>query len=127
MLLERMRSAGELESHLLSLEMRLLEPSTRSDAAALGDLLTDAFVEFGSSGRVFDKQSIILTLNAEAPAEYTIYNFRSLRLSDDAMLVTYSLSRHAGGESSHSLRSSIWRCIDGAWKMAFHQGTRAAQ
>jgi xylulose-5-phosphate/fructose-6-phosphate phosphoketolase len=42
----------------------------------------------------------------------------------DVALVTYrSVSLYPDGSKFHSLRSSIWKIIDGRWRMAFHQGT----
>ena len=40
----------------------------------------------------------------------------------DVALVTYR-SVSPDGSKFHSLRSSIWKIIDGRWRMAFHQGT----
>ena len=47
---------------LRRLEEQLLQPETRSSADQLGKLLADEFIEFGSSGRVFDKAKIIESL-----------------------------------------------------------------
>ncbi len=46
---------GAEEADLLrELGERLLKAETRDSATELGDLLTDGFLKFGSSGRVFD-------------------------------------------------------------------------
>ena len=50
---------------LRSLEEQLLQPEIRKNSEKLGDLLADEFVEFGSSGRTFDKRSIIDRLPQE--------------------------------------------------------------
>jgi len=128
-----MKSPEALGQHLLSLEERLLEPTTRKDAAMLEALLCDDFVEFGSSGRVFDKRSIVVAVASEVPAHgpalHAISQFKLLALSEDAALVTYRLSWRAASNAVpiESLRSSVWRRARGEWKMAFHQGTRAAE
>ena len=123
-----MTSRGELERHLLSLEQRLLDPATRTDAARLETLLSDDFVEFGSSGRIFDKSSIVLALSSEVATLNSISEFKMLALTEDAAFVTYRLSRRSAPDAvpTDSLRSSMWRNVRGEWKMAFHQGTRAA-
>ncbi|MEH2058780.1 MAG: nuclear transport factor 2 family protein [Nostoc sp.] len=46
-------------------EERLLQPNVRKSAKDIIDLLADEFIEFGSSGRVFDKQQIIKSLQNE--------------------------------------------------------------
>jgi hypothetical protein len=129
-------SRAQIERHLLALEELLLDPATREDPVKLEALLCDDFIEFGSSGRIFDKNSIIVALNAEAPAVYApqlpvllrqISEFKLLALTDDAAFVTYRLSWHAAPNAvaAESLRSSMWRNVRGEWKIAFHQGTRA--
>ncbi|WP_442949931.1 DUF4440 domain-containing protein [Nostoc sp.] len=41
------------------MEERLLQPDVRKSAKDIIDLLADEFIEFVSSGRVFNKQQII--------------------------------------------------------------------
>jgi hypothetical protein len=52
------------------LEERLLRPDVRSSAEQLDKLLADEFIEFGSSGRVFNKEQIIGTLAYEQAEGY---------------------------------------------------------
>jgi hypothetical protein len=47
---------------LRGLEEELLKPEVRRSADRLSHLLADEFVEFGSSGRIFDKRQIIESL-----------------------------------------------------------------
>jgi uncharacterized protein DUF4440 len=61
---ENDRSHTGEQALLCSLEERLLEPSVRSAADELTDWLADEFVEFGSSGRVYDKPPVIDALLA---------------------------------------------------------------
>jgi hypothetical protein len=116
------------QRELRRLEERLLDPAVRRSAPAVADLLADEFIEFGSSGRVFDKPRIIESLQHEEPAERSITNFRATELAPGVMLVTYRVVRFdtPGAEPTSSLRSSIWTLRDGRWKMVFHQGTPAA-
>jgi hypothetical protein len=48
-----------LEAHLIELELRLQVSTTRKDAAALAELLSEDFREFGASGRIWNRASII--------------------------------------------------------------------
>jgi hypothetical protein len=106
-------------SVIRELEERLLRPDVRASAAALGTLLADDFVEFGSSGAVYDKRSMIAALlREESDGEpCTMRNFAARRLAADVILVTYRIVE------SRTVRSSIWRAVDGRWHMVFHQGT----
>ena len=113
-----------LTTHLQSLEELLLSPATRADATQLATLLTDDFQEFGSSGRIYDKPTIISELRDESPRQLSLENFQAFPISADIALVTYISTRISDGETSYALRSSIWVHQDGAWKIRFHQGTR---
>jgi hypothetical protein len=116
---------------LRRLEDQLLQPDTRRSADQLDHLLADEFVEFGSSGRVFDKVTIIEWLNEEPPAlsvQRSISDFSAKWLTPEIALVTYRLVVRRGDveAEAHSLRSSIWKAINGRWQMIFHQGTLAS-
>lgn len=113
---------------LFELETSLHKKQIRNciDASAL---LADDFVEFGSSGKVWDKPSIVASMRMETPAErITVEDFAARELAPDVVLVTYISRRGkkpAGGPPAFSaLRSSIWKRVDGKWQMIFHQGTK---
>lgn len=106
-----------LAKHLLLLEERLLERSAKDFAI----LLADDFMEFGSSGRTWNKQQEIDALADGSRLEATILDFRARRLALDVVLVTYRLVRDK--DKKHSLRSSIWKLNQDKWQMVFHQGT----
>ena len=78
----------------------------------MGSLLADEFVEFGSSGRVFDNQQIIDALRGEV---------RTSLLSPEFVLVRYQLaSSDSDGEAPEcSLGSSVWKLIGKRWQMVF--------
>ncbi|MEH2127664.1 nuclear transport factor 2 family protein [Nostoc sp.] len=115
------------ESLFRELEERLLQPDVRKSAKDIMDLLADEFIEFGSSGRVFNKQQIIESLQNEPIQPMTqrlITEFKMLVLITGVVLVTYRIVRHISDEQPvHSLRSSIWKLNNDRWKMIFHQGT----
>ncbi|BBD68757.1 hypothetical protein NIES4072_39170 [Nostoc commune NIES-4072] len=115
------------ESLFRELEERLLQPDVRKSAKDVMDLLADEFIEFGSSGRVFDKQQIINSLQNERIEPLTqrsITEFKTLVLATGVVLVTYRVVKYISDEQPvHSLRSSIWKLTNARWKMVFHQGT----
>ena len=116
-----------LTAELLALEQRLLQPAVRHDAVALCALLASDFREFGSSGRVYDREAIVAALAAEqndtAPPLH-LADVTGTALAAETVLLTYRCLRPDG---TASLRSSIWVRCDGRWQMLFHQGTRAAE
>ena len=112
----------------LSLEQALHRPEVRASRDAVEALLADGCVEFGSSGRVYDRTSVIDGLAQEKPAAGSrvpeVMDFRAQTLAPDLVLVTYrSVSDGELGAKRAVLRSSIWRFDDGEWRMVFHQGT----
>jgi hypothetical protein len=103
------------------LEEQLLRPEVRMSAAQVSDLLADGFIEFGASGRIYDKKQIIDLLQQEQGrgGQRTVKNFFARELAADVVLATYRIVE------SQTIRSSIWKLTNGRWRMEFHQGTRA--
>jgi hypothetical protein len=120
-----------LASLLWELEQRLLQPDVRGSPDVVGDFLDDEFVEFGSSGRVYDKAEIISALakeqDQEPDGQISARDFRLRMLSDEVALITYRTDRDSRDRRFSSLRSSIWKNQNGRWRMVFHQGTPASQ
>jgi len=112
------------KSHFFDLETALHKRGVRSSPKAVSELLADEFVEFGSSGRVYDKPAIIEALSNETgDPQISVEEFNVRDLAPDVVLVTYK-TKPAGSEAVTALRSSIWKRIGGKWQMVFHQGTR---
>src|SRR5690242_19059628 len=82
-------------------------------------LLHPDFVEFGASGRAWDRSSIsAVTSGIEEPIVGT--DLRPTRLGPDAILLTY----RSDASGRRALRSSIRvRVPDGGWLLRFHQET----
>lgn len=101
--------------------MELLDPESRKDASRMGQLLSDDFIEFGSSGRVYEKGMLVAMIASEEHAKILIRDFSVRELSSNVALVTYRTVGQAGQEAR---RSSVWVTENGKWQMVFHQGTR---
>jgi len=104
------------------LETSLHRRSIRNSPPAVSALLDDDFVEFGKSGRVYDKRlTVELLRDDDSDFMPEVRNFEIRPLSADVMLVTY----RSGRGDMFDLRSSVWRLSGGKWRMTFHQGTAA--
>jgi hypothetical protein len=112
-------SLSSLKEHLCQLEQLLLQPEIRTSPEELSKLLADEFFEFGSSGRVWYKKDMVSTGIGVIKA--TLHNFEVHPLAPDVVLATYCSVNET--RKQHTLRSSIWKRIDGRWQMVFHQGT----
>lgn len=51
-----------------------------------------------------------------------VTDFEIHPISDEVVLATYRIYNEL--TEQHSLRSSLWKLVDGRWKMHFHQGTK---
>jgi hypothetical protein len=59
-----MEADKAVEKHLRHLEERLLQPDMRKAAEEVAELLTEDFIEFGSSGRIFHREQLIGSLQS---------------------------------------------------------------
>lgn len=87
-------------------------------------LLTDDFIEFGSSSRIYTKQKIFETSIQEINTRLPLPDFCTKLLAQSVVLITYrSVLQNSDGSERQALRSSIWVRTDKGWKIVFHQGT----
>src|SRR5690348_11580449 len=119
--------ASNLPAHLRTLEESHLRPEVRASPEALGALLAEDFLEFGSSGRVWDRKVTLEDVPSEEPFRWSIEDFVVRLLAPGVALTSYRLSVGPleGTEVRTTLRSSVWVQRGGRWVMVFHQGTVA--
>jgi hypothetical protein len=119
------QSDTSLESQVRKLEESHLRSDVRSSPESMLALLADDFIEFGSSGRIFDRAAVIASLSGQPGFESRIDDFVVRALSPDVALTTYRLSvwSTSEGKARVTLRSSVWVHRAGRWLMVFHQGT----
>jgi hypothetical protein len=111
----------DLRRRLLDLEERVAAPAARSSREDFEELLVEDFVEFGSNGKILDRDDVIAGYSVQAPRAWSIADFRVTDLSENVALVTYIATQSGSGSS---LRSSVWKRSGKRWRMVFHQGTR---
>lgn len=112
--------------HLIELEKELHKKTVRKDPALLKKYLSNDFLEFGSSGKVYALTDILSRLPAEDGVEVIDANlFKLTPIKEDWVLMNYESKRtDPDGFSIKTLRTSIWRREGSEWKMFFHQGTK---
>lgn len=108
-----------LKEQLYELENRHLQPEVRQSAEALGELLTDDYIEYGKSGRVFTRKQILESLADSPSPGLVLKDFEVTSLAPGAALTRYRIE----SPIQHSLRSTVWKKINDRWQMVFHQGT----
>jgi RimJ/RimL family protein N-acetyltransferase len=103
------------------LELSLLDSSVRKSPEQLNKLIADDFLEFGSSGKIYNKKDCLEP--DEKPRKFEVSDFKVKELSKDVMLATYKTIE----DGAVSLRSSIWKQYGDEWQMIFHQGTKVQE
>ena len=121
--------SSELLHQILALETSLHRPEIRRSRAAAERLLAPEFVEFGRSGRVYDRRSVIKAHIEEDSASNDpvpkVSDVACRLLAEDCVLLTYRSAGRSSECSIETLRSSIWKRVGEGWHMVFHQGTPA--
>lgn len=108
-----------LKEHIKELEERHTGLEVRKSREELDKILADDFFEIGSSGYMFDKKECLET--GVVLTEMSLHNHEIYPLSSDVVLSTYFVVDKT--RNRNTLRSSIWKFIDGRWQLYFHQGT----
>jgi hypothetical protein len=118
----------DLKEQLRALEESHLRHEVRSSPQAMQALLGEEFVEFGSSGRAFDRAATIALVSGQAAFHSCVDEFRVRVLAPEVALTTYRLSVWSDSEDQArvTLRSSVWMHRAGRWVLVFHQGTLAS-
>ncbi|MER2111675.1 MAG: DUF4440 domain-containing protein [Solibacillus isronensis] len=108
-----------LKEHLQHLEESHTGLEVRRSKEKLDAILADDFFEIGSSGYIYDKKECLET--GVVLTEMKLHNYEIYPLAHDIVLATYFLVDTT--RERNTLRSSIWKLIDGHWQLYFHQGT----
>ena len=108
-----------------SLEMILLNPNIRKSLNILSNILSDDFMEFGSSGRIYKKKDVIDALKLESKQEIFMQDFKVKIIKEDLVLASYTAIKIDDEKNieTKSLRSSIWKKTKNGWQIILHQGT----
>ena len=116
----------DVESHICDLETQIITPEIRASKITMSKMLSDDFMEFGSSGQIYNKTKIIEALAKNPNVSSSLTDFSLIHLAENIVLATFRVVKK--GEhptnSIHSLRSSIWRWENERWKLVFHQSTQ---
>lgn len=115
----------DLAAFLYNQEIKLLDREFRKSFDQINSILSEDFIEIGSSGRIYNKRQIIDALSEESPDYiYKLENYRIIRLSFEIVLTNYEILKIRDNDPAiRSVRSSIWKLNEGKWRLYFHQGT----
>ncbi|MEO0939705.1 MAG: nuclear transport factor 2 family protein [Pseudomonadota bacterium] len=110
---------------LVALEEMLWRAETRFDPALMDLTFSPHFVEFGRSGRRYERAEMLFNpeqrvdINATLPLpDYSVE-----LVAPGVALATYTSEVRYGDQIEVGRRSSLWVKYDGRWQLRFHQGT----
>ena len=109
----------QLREKILKLEQTLMYYRKKD----FEDLLAEDFGEFGSSGKIYDKEIQLspVTEHGCDEIQFNIVGFEVIELTDCLVQTRYKTEHKQTGKKS--LRSSLWRLENNQWRLFFHQGT----
>jgi len=115
----------DISALIKALELELLQPEVRKSKDRLNELIADNFLEVGASGKNYNKQDILNELPNQVETKFILQNFNTIEIAPDTILATYEVEKENLGTNNKtfSIRTSIWKNINGMWKIIFHQGT----
>jgi hypothetical protein len=109
---------------IISMELSLLDKNIRNDKNELKNIISSDFIEYSSSGKIYTYEDCIKYLPEEnKQIKYNILNIEINKLSEDIILLLYTIEMEKENKMEVSNRSSIWINKNGKWKILFHQGT----
>lgn len=87
--------------------------------------MCDEFWEVGASGNVYTKQDVLDTLlvrynDLNYQDIWEAKDFELTKITADNYLLTYVLIQD---KTRVTRRSTLWRRVNGSWKIFYHQGT----
>ncbi len=107
---------------ILNAERMLVSNTVRTNNALIEELLSENFVEYCSSGKVYCYKNG--DVFAPLKNEIEIYDFKVKQLSLNIFLVNYKTHEIENDVVIRTtLRSSIWQKVNTSYKILFHQGT----
>jgi hypothetical protein len=110
---------------LRALEESLWLAKTRFDPELMDKTFAESFVEFGRSGRRYERADMIFDSdpNAVIDAQLPLPDYALELIAPDVALATYTSIVTYGERVERDRRSSIWVKVEDRWKLRFHQGT----
>jgi hypothetical protein len=109
---------------IYKLELYLLRPEVRTSAEKINELISDDFIEYGSSGLIYNKENILERLPQGNSLSYNLFDFDVIILSENIVQTRFKIDRtNLDNTKTTSLRASLWRKNNDNWQIFFHQGT----
>jgi len=114
---------SETTSDVTANEKMVWDAIKRKDANAFANFLTEDSIEVEPIG-VYDKSGSVKGITMVDASKVTLSDFKTLKLNDNATLVTYLVKGPSPDfEKLGERHSTVWINRGGKWLAAFHEGT----
>ena len=108
---------------LQRLEEELWREETRFDVSRMEEVIAEDFLEFGRSGRIYQRADTLAVPSTPIEAVIPLPDFDARLLAEGVAQVTHNSVVTYGENIEKARRSSIWTRSSSGWKLRFHQGT----
>jgi len=115
------KPVSAFDQQLIDQQKLLLQATQTKDAAAVERAVADDFQGIQTNGDFYDKSEIVDSAQGK-PTETRAYDFRVVKLNDDAAVVNYNLIV-PGEHPRYRHMADTWARIAGQWKLKFRQIT----
>lgn len=105
---------------IIQLEKELHRYECRKSEQKLDELLSEDYLEIGTSGKTYNKQNQLDKLPLSEDMDINSSNFEARELADGIVQVLYQTNIN----EIKAKRTSLWRKEGESWRMIFHQSTR---
>lgn len=120
-------AASVADADLIAKEKQVWDALKRKDYDAFARFLAEDQVEVEPTG-VYDKAGTVSGVKQIDFGDVTLSDFKVVRLSKDAAVVTYLVKGDAPALGAEGGRhSTVWVNRGGKWLAVFHQGTPATK
>lgn len=116
---------GKVLAKIRTLEESLWEAETRYDNDYMERIFSSDFVEFGRSGRRYQRSEMFFDERTrhEIGATLPLPEFQARYIAHDVIQTTYVSETVADETVVRANRASVWSLVNEEWKLRFHQGT----
>lgn len=108
---------------IIQLEKELHSFECRKSVQRLDELLSEDYLEIGTSGKTYNKQDQLEKLPAAEDINIMSSDFEAREIANNIVQISYQTNIN----DVNSKRSSLWRKEGESWRMIFHQSTRLSQ
>jgi hypothetical protein len=117
------KASDRIKNELIACEERLYDNAVRSNPLKIAEILDLGCIEILLNGKQNAYKPGEVFMKLEGVHYIDSDNAKLIDLADDCKLLSYIGSQVVKNVRTKSNRCSIWKKIDGTWKIVFHQGT----